>query len=484
MRSRHLPVLLALFLSGCAGLGDYGVPDLSMPAAYKEAKVIREKGWKTATPLDGIPRGTWWSIFRDSALDRLAVQVGTSNQTVKAQEAAWRQAMALVSGAEAGFFPEVGLTGSAIRSGFNSGTTGSGRGGASNTVKDSFALSWEPDFWGRVRMQVASNTASAEASAADIANARLSAEGALAVAYFQMRGVEERRALLDETVAAYRRSSTIVKNQREASIASEADVASAETQLRSAEAEAIATGLTRAQYEHAIAVLTGRAPAELTIPVSGRLVGVPRIPAGIPAELLERRPDIAAAERDVAAAHAAVGVASTAWFPTITLTASGGMTGEHFGDLLKLSHGVWSLGPTLAQTLIDFGAREAQLAEARAQLDQRTALYRQTVLTAFQGVEDQLAALNVLGRQIAAQGEVVTLAKRAVELMLNQYKAGTVAYSNVITAQATALNAEETLISLKTQRLVAAVNLIVALGGGWSTADLPKGPEGRAAASQ
>jgi NodT family efflux transporter outer membrane factor (OMF) lipoprotein len=474
MRSRHASILALLLLTGCAGIGDYMVPDLSVPAAYKEAKTVREKGWKTATPLDGVPSGAWWRVFKDPALDRLAGQVGSANQTVKAQEAAWRYAMAVVTGAEAGFFPELGLTGSAIRSGVNSGASSTGRGSAANTVKDTFTLSWEPDFWGRVRQQVASDKASAEASASDIANARLSAEGALAVAYFQMRGVEDRRSLLDETVAAYRRSAMIVKNQREAGIASEADVASAETQLRSAEADVIATSLTRAQYEHAIAVLGGKAPAELTIPSTGRLAAVPRIPSGVPAELLERRPDIAAAERDVAAAHAAVGVAATAWFPTITLTASGGMTGQHLGDLLKLSNGVWSLGPTLAQTLVDFGAREAQLSQARAQLDQKAATFRQTVLTAFQGVEDQLSALSVLGRQIGVQQEVVQLAKRAVELMLNQYKAGTVAYSNVITAQATALNAEETLISLRTQRLVAAVNLIVALGGGWSTADLAK----------
>jgi NodT family efflux transporter outer membrane factor (OMF) lipoprotein len=462
---------MALALTGCAVGEDYLRPLLAVPAAYKETKVVRTKGWKTATPAETLARGPWWTLFRDPALNRLGPQVAASNQSLKAAEAAWRQALAVVREAEAGYFPTVGFSGNVTRSGAHSATTG--RYSAGSSFRDTFALSWEPDFWGRVRRQVEANTANAAASEADLANARLSAEGTLAVAYFQLRGADERRRLLNETVDAYRRSATIVRNQREAGVASEADLAQAETQLRSAEASAISTGQARAQYEHAIAVLTGRAPAEVAVAATERRVNLPRIPAGVPSELLERRPDIAAAERDIMAANARIGVAETAWFPTISLAASGGTASTSLGGLFKASNSFWSLGPAaVAQTLIDFGARQAQVDQTRAAYDGTVASYRQTVLTAFQAVEDQLSNLSVLARQVTAQAEVVDLAKRAVELTLNQYRAGTVAYSSVITAQATSLNAQEQLISLRTQQFVATVDLIVALGGGWSTADL------------
>lgn len=467
------PILLSftLLLSGCAVGEDYLKPFMAVPATYKEAKVVRQKGWKTATPAETLARGPWWELFRDPALTRLAVQVETGNQSLKAVEASWRQAQALVREAEAGFFPTLSLSGSATRSGAHS--TVSGRFSRTDSFRDTLGVSWEPDFWGRVRRQVEANAASAAASEADLANARLSAQGTLATSYFQLRGADQRRRLLDETVEAYRRSATIVRNQREAGVASEADLAQAETQLRSAEASAIATGQTRAQYEHAIAVLIGKAPAEITVSPSTRGASLPRIPAGLPSELLERRPDIAAAERDVAAANARIGVAESAWFPTISLGVSAGTASSTLAGLMKASNSFWSLGPaSVAQTLVDFGARQSQVDQARASYDASVATYRQTVLSAFQGVEDQLSNLNVLGRQIAAQTEVVDLAKRAVELMLNQYRAGFVSYSNVITAQATALNAQEQLISLRTQQLVDTVELIVALGGGWSTAEL------------
>lgn len=468
-----LPVAFAL--TGCAIGDDYLRPFMAVPPAYKEAKVVREKGWKTATPAETLERGPWWELFRDPALSRLAAQVETNNQSLKAYEASWRQALAVVRESEAGFFPTVSFTGTGTRSGSH---TTTGRFSVGSTYRETFGLSWEPDFWGRVRRQVEADTAGAAASAADLANARLSAQGTLATAYFQLRGADERRRLLEETVEAYRRSATIVRNQREAGVASEADLAQAETQLRSAEASAISTGQARAQYEHAIAVLVGRAPAELSVQGTTRRASLPRIPAGLPSELLERRPDIAAAERDVMAANARIGVAETAWFPTISLAASTGTTSTTIAGLMKASNGFWSLGPaSVAQTLIDFGARQSQVDQAKAAYDGSVASYRQTVLTAFQAVEDQLSNLAVLGRQIAAQGEVVELAKRAVELMLNQYRAGTVAYSNVITAQATALNAQEQLIQLRTQQFVATVDLIVALGGGWSTADLAAKPK-------
>jgi NodT family efflux transporter outer membrane factor (OMF) lipoprotein len=461
-----------LALSACTVGPDYLRPFMEVPVAYKETKVVRQKGWKTAQPRDALDRGAWWTLFRDPMLNTLASQVEISNQSLKAAEANWRVALAAVRGDAAELFPSIGVTDSAVRTGTGGGYNGSGRTRVANQFRQTGTLSWEIDFWGRIRRQVESASADAQASQADLANARLSAQAALATAYFNLRATDERKQLLDETVAAYRRSAEIVRNQREAGIASEADVALAETQLRSAEASAIATGINRAQYEHAIAVLIGKAPAQFGLKPGPRRAILPAIPVGMPSELLERRPDIAAAERSVAAANAQIGVAEAAWFPTVSLSASVGTTSAVLSGLFKASNGFWSVGPTMAATLFDAGKRQAAVDQATAAHDAAVATYRQTVLTAFQGVEDNLASLNVLGRQIAAQEGVVASSEKAVELTMNQYKAGTLGYSNVVSAQATAQSAKETLISLKTQRLIAAVDLIVGLGGGWDASKL------------
>lgn len=404
-----------------------------------------------------------------------------SNQTLKASEAAFRQASAIVAEGRAGFFPTASATASATRSSQPFGSsTGSTRGtsrGSGRTVQNSFdatpSVSWIPDIWGRIRRTVESNVANAQASAADLAAARLSAQATLAIDYFQLRIDDELKRVLDQTVAAYQQSLEIARNQYNAGVAAQTDVITAETQLENARAQAISFGVQRATLEHAIAVLIGKPPAELSLAPAPLAAAVPVMPPGLPSTLLERRPDIAASERAVAAANAQIGVAESAYFPDLTLTGSLGFASTELGNLFSLSNSAWSIGAQVAQTIFEGGLRGAQVDAARAFYDQSVANYRQTALAGLQQVEDALSSLRILEQQAEVQARALDFAREALQLTLNQYQAGTVAYTNVVVAQATALGDEQTTLTILGNRLVASVTLVEALGGGWDRAQLP-----------
>ena len=453
---------MLFFISACTVGPDYRRPEVAVPAAYKE-----EAGWRKARPADAIDRGAWWSVFRDPVLDGLARQIEISNQNLKAAEAAFRQAEAIVAQSRAGFFPTAQVNATAQRS------RSPGSGSIANSFSVTGSASWVPDLWGRVRRTVESDVASAQASTGDLAGARLAAQGQLAGAYLQLRVADELKRLLDSAVKAYGESLRISQNQYNAGIAAASDVAQARTQLDSTQARAIAVGVSRAQLEHAIAVLIGKAPAELTIAPASTVPPLPDIPAGLPSTLLERRPDIAAAERRMAAANATIGVAETAFFPDVALSADAGVMAATLARLLSASSRLWSFGSTLSQTVFDAGARHAQVDQARAAFDATVAGYRQNVLTGFQQVEDQLAALRILAEQAAAQDRAVASSREAERIIFNQYRAGTVAFTHVVVAQTAALGNAEAALSVRQSRLSAAVALIQALGGGWNAAQLP-----------
>jgi len=469
---RLIGVLAAAALAPACTVGpDYSRPSAPVPAQYKEA------GWKVGEPLDGIDRGAWWSIYRDPVLDGLERQIDISNQNLKAAAAAFQQAEWIVAQARAGFFPIGDVNASAQRSrtgGGSSSTTGFGRSGfISNVFSTSASASWVPDLWGKIRRTVESDVASAQVTAGDLATARLSAQGALASDYLQLRVADELKRLLDATAKAYAESLRITRNQYAVGAASQSDVAQAETQLRSTEAQAIAVGVTRAQLEHAIAVLIGKPPAELSIAPTEVVTEVPDIPAGVPSALLERRPDIAAAERQMAATNAQIGVAVAAFYPTITLSANYGVSASLINKLLIDQARFWAFGSSFVETVFDAGARNAIVQEALAFFDQTIANYRQTVLTAFQQIEDQLAAQRILAQEAETQAAAVTSAREAVRIINNQWLAGTVNYTSVVVAQATALANEETALNIRQGRLIASAALIQDLGGGWDVTQLP-----------
>jgi NodT family efflux transporter outer membrane factor (OMF) lipoprotein len=457
-------------LSACAVGPDYQRPDAPMTARYKEQPVADTGMWQPARPGSAADGGAWWSVFGDPVLDDLLAQVKISNQNVKAYEAAYRQAVAVADAARASFFPTLSLGASDTRAQTVSSsrlTGGSSVSTVATSASASVSASWAPDIWGKIRRTVEEQQASAEASAADLAAAELSAKGSLAADYFTLRYEDALKHLLQQTVEAYDRSLQITRNQYVSGTAARADVAQAEAQLASARAQLVATGVQRAQMEHAIAVLVGKVPAEFSIADNGLLPQPPQIPVGLPSALLERRPDIASDERKVASANAAIGVAVAAYFPSLTLSGSSGFSSSSLGSLLQASNNVWSVGPQLALTIFDAGAREAQVEEARAAYDQAVANYRQQVLSSFQGIEDQLASLKVLAQEAEVQNQAVAASEEAERLIFNQYKAGTVAYTSVVTAQATALSAKQSALSLAASRLSAAVTLIQDLGGGW-----------------
>jgi NodT family efflux transporter outer membrane factor (OMF) lipoprotein len=464
-------IAVVVVVSACTVGPDYQRPDAPVPALYKEA------GWKVGQPLDAIDRGAWWSVYKDPVLDDLERQIDISNQNLKAAEAAFQQAEWIVAQARAGFFPTVDLNGSAQRSrtgGGSSSSTGVGRSGfVTSTFSTSGSASWVPDLWGKIRRTVESNVASAQASAGDLASARLSAQGTLASDYLQLRVADELKRLLDSAAKYYAESLRITRNQYQSGTTDQSAVSQAETQLESTQAQAIAIGVTRAQLEHAIAVLIGKPPAEFSIPPTEAMIVVPVIPAEMPSALLERRPDIAASERQMASANAQIGVAVAAFYPDITLSADSGTSALTLNHLLATSSRFWSFGSNLVQTVFDAGARNAQVEQARAVFDQDVANYRQTVLTAFQQVEDQLAGLRILAQQAEVQDKAVAAAFEAERIINNQYLAGTVAYTSVIVAQQTALANAETAVNIRQSRLVASAALIQALGGGWDTTQLP-----------
>jgi NodT family efflux transporter outer membrane factor (OMF) lipoprotein len=481
MKKIALALLLAT-ASACSVGPDYKKPDAPTATQFKE-----QAGWKASDPQDEIDRGAWWSVYKDPVLDDLEKQIDISNQTLKQSEAAYRQARAVVDQARASFFPTITGSGSAQRSyegpgvrssGLGTLTTAAGSrsagGTAFNDFSSSVGASWDLDVWGKIRRTVEGDVATAQASAADLASARLSAQSTLAADYFELRYQEELKRLLDTTVIDFKRSLEITQNQYNAGVAAKADVLTAQTQLLNTQASAINSGVLRATLEHAIAVLVGKPPADFSIAPSKELTGkVPVAPVGLASTLLERRPDIAAAERRMAAANAQIGVAIAAYFPDITLSGSFGSQGADFAKLFASPASTWSVGGTIAETLLDFGSRSAQVEQARAAFDQNIASYRQTVLSGFQQVEDELSTLRILQEQASVEVEAVKTAQEAERLTLNQYKAGTVPYSSVITAQAAALQAEETALGVTENRLTASVTLIEAIGGGWDANKLP-----------
>jgi NodT family efflux transporter outer membrane factor (OMF) lipoprotein len=454
-------------LCGCAAGPDYRRPPVPAPMAYKELK-----GWKEAQPRDTVIRAAWWKAFNDSLLDALEEKVGTGNQSLAQAEAQYRQARALVQGARANYFPVVSASATAGRSWQPSRTAVSG-----TNPTDQFSLSldasWEIDLWGRVRRQVEAGEASAQASAADVQVLRLSIQAELAQDYFQLRTLDAQQQTLDDTVAAYEKALALTENRYAAGVAAKADVVQAQTQLETTRAQAIDIGIQRAQLEHAIALLLGKAPADFSIPAAPIVSMLPQVPIGIPSDILERRPDVASAERTMAAANAQIGVAKAAYFPSLTLSASTGYLATQFAELLTAPSFLWALGPAaLAQTLFDGGARKAQTEQAIASYEAAVAAYTQTVLTSFQQVEDTLAALRILAEEAQVQDAAVKAARESVVLTTNQYKAGTVSYLNVITAQSIALANERTALGIRGQQLNGAVSLIKALGGGWNASEL------------
>ncbi len=450
---------LILLLGACSVGPDYERPDVSVPSAYKELP----KDWKEASPRDDAKRGDWWKIFNDPLLNALEAQIDISNQNLKAAEAAYRAAIAQTAADSASFFPAFSLEGGGTR-------TYSKAAPKSNATKytASVAGSWSLDLWGRIRRTVESDEATAEASAADLASARLSAQTLLAANYFNLRAQDEIKKLLEKTVDGLQRAYAIVRDRYAHGVASKADLMSAQQQLDSAKGQALGAGIERARLEHVIATLIGKTPAELSLAPAPLTTHVATIPVGIPSTLLERRPDIAAAERRVAAANADIGVATAAWFPDLTLTGSYGYSSAVFDKLFQAPSSLWSYGPSLAATLFDAGARSARIDIAEAEYDKTVAEYRQTVLTAFQEVEDNLAALRILAERADAEASVVKAAREAERLTMNQYKTGIVPYSSVITAQNAVLSCAQTALTVRQNRLTASVSLIEALGGGWN----------------
>ncbi len=456
LRAACLGTLLPL--AACSVAPVYERPALSaMPAAFKEAGAL----WQPAQPADAIDRGDWWTLFQDEDLNRLAAQVQLSNQNIAAAVAAYAQAQALVREQGAALLPSVNLTGSETRSGGE----GSARPGTS--AQAALGASWAPDLWGRLGSTVSGARASAQASQADLASARLSAVGSLVAAYFQLREADAEIALLQEIDQAYQRSLQITRNRYEAGVAPASDVQQARTQLANAQADLATVRQNRARYEHAIAVLTGVPPGSFSLPPATWVARVPQVPAAVPSELLQRRPDIASAERAVAAANAQIGVQRAAYYPSLSLSASLGRSGSSVADLFSASGALWSLGLSAAQTVFDGGAIAARVEGAQAARDARAASYRQTVLTAFQGVEDQLTTIRALQTQEPLRQEAVATARLTETQLQNRYRAGQASYTDVVTAQIAALTARRTLLQLQVSRQLAAAALVQALGGGW-----------------
>lgn len=450
----------ALLLSACAAGPDYQRPTVDTPAAFKELG-----DWKPAEPREPAA-DNWWAAFGDPVLDDLQARLEVSNQNLRAAEAAYRQALALADAARASWFPAINASAGATRSATSAATAASGNAPPRNSFSLGATVSWELDVWGRIARTVEGADASLAASAADLAAARLSARATLAQTYFQLRAAERQQALLDASVAAYTRALELTRNRYAAGVAGKVDVAQAESQLRSARAAALDASLSRSQYEHAIAVLLGQAPAAFTLaPVDAPLPEAP-VAVTLPSTLLERRPDIAAAERRVAAANAAIGAAQAARFPVLGLSGNTGFRNAQIEDLLTVPSRYWSLGPTLAAAVFDAGAKKAAVGQAQASWERAVATYRQTVLVAFQEVEDNLAAMRLLEAAAVEQAAAVTAAAEAEAIAMNQYRAGTVSYLNVVTAQATHLAARRSANDLATRRLLAAVQLAKNAGGG------------------
>ncbi|MFK2854606.1 efflux transporter outer membrane subunit [Dyella humi] len=467
MKTLHtvLATSLAVLLGGCMVGPDYHRPQVSVPTQYKEMP-----GWTAATPEAGeAPKGEWWTTFNDPLLNQLEPMVSVSNQTVQQAYANYQQAQAEVQVARASLFPTLGVTGSATKQ--RTGSSSSQRAiSTSGSLEGN--VSWAPDLWGKVRRSVEESKATAQASQATLANATLSEQVSLADALIELRVSDADIDLLQKTVDAYTEYLRVVENQGAAGTTPPSDVLTARTQLESAKSSLIALGIARAQYVHAIAVLVGKNPEELDIPHSTSLPTLPTMPVGVPSTLLQRRPDIAVAERQMAAQNAAVGVAVAAYYPSFTLSAADGFSQTPLAGLLHVANHVWSLGADASETVFDFGARHGQVAAAKAAYEAAVANYRGTVLTSLQNVEDDLSNLRILAQQADVQNAVVSNATQGAQIALNEYQAGTVDYTTAATAQATQLSAQQSALSITQQRLLDTVSLIGDMGGGWSADEL------------
>jgi NodT family efflux transporter outer membrane factor (OMF) lipoprotein len=498
-----MAVAAAFLNSACIVGPNYVKPKATAPASFKEPlppNFKEAEGWKQGEPKDDLHRGKWWELFNDPVLNALEEQINVSNQTLAAAEAQFRQSRAAIRVAHSGLGPTISsapsLTGAMISS--NSGATHGLPTVPLADIDIPVSASWVPDLWGQIRRTIEGATATAQASAADLENARLSIQTQLALDYFQLRGQDAQKQLLDSTVTAYEAALRLTQNRYAQGVASQVDVVQAQTQLEQTRAQSTDTEVTRQTFEHAIAILIGKPPSQLTIviiPVASAAASgavstaqitastaqiassLPPIPGVIPSELLERRPDIAGNERRVAAANAQIGVAISAYYPTLSLGASGGIQSSSLLSLFTWPSRFWSLGPTLSETFFDYGRRRGITEEARAAYDQTVANYRESVLTAFQNVEDQLSTLRILERESRQQADAVRYAERSLELANAQYTGGITTYLQVITAQTFALQNELTAVQLNTRRMTASVSLIQGLGGGWDVSKLPSGKD-------
>jgi NodT family efflux transporter outer membrane factor (OMF) lipoprotein len=481
--------LTACFLAGCTVGPKYHTPPADTPAAYKEltpADYKNTDGWKVAQPKDDVLRGKWWEIFGDPQLNALEEKVNISNQNIASAAASFFAARALVKEARSQLFPTVttgpsitaarssAKLGSAAASGLHSGTgSTSSTGGTFEEYTFPFDATWQPDLFGRIRNTIKSAAYGAQASAADLENTRLTVQADVAVDYFQLRGQDALKQLLDATVVAYQESLDLTRAQYETGIGTDEAVAQAETQLEATQAQDAALGIQRAQFEHAIAMLTGQPASTFSIPVEPLTSKSPAIPIGVPSQLLERRPDVAAAERLVAQANAQIGIARAAYFPTLTLSAAAGFQSSSFTTWFSWPSRFFSIGAAAAETILDAGLRRATVQQYRAQYDETVANYRQTVLTAFQQVEDNLASLRILSVEIQYQDTAVESAEKSLAIAKDRYSLGIDPYLNVLTAQTALLSNQETAVNLRIQQMTASGGLIEALGGGWNASQLP-----------
>jgi NodT family efflux transporter outer membrane factor (OMF) lipoprotein len=466
--------LASLALGGCMVGPNYKTPSAPAPPAYSENG--HNGDWTAATPSDSVNRGAWWTIYQNPELSDLEERCATANQNIVAALHAYEQAHDLVRENRASLFPAVAIGASASRNRISNTTPLRPAGSPADYWEFLIPLniSWEPDLWGGIRRQIESSAANAQTSAANLASTRLSLQGTLAVTYFQLRGLDLQAQLLRFTIDAYTQSLQLTQARLKGGLATEIDVDEAQAQLEQTRAQLIDLGVQRAQYEHAIAVLIGVPATGFHLAEQPLTGDPPTVPTGVPSELLERRPDIAAAERQVAAANALIGVAKSAYYPNVTLAAGGGVESDMASQIFNSGSAQWNAGPSASELLFDAGRRKAQVDYAVAQREQATALYREQVLSAFRDVEDQLSALRVLEQEAAAQQRAVDVAKRTTELSKLRYKRGLAAYLEVLTNQTDELNDERAAASLVARRIVASAQLQMALGGGWSTTQLPK----------
>ena len=476
-----LAVSLGVLLSGCTVGPNYQRPSAPSAPAFKEDAVPvpppnpPNGGWKQATPDDSAIRGKWWELYNDPQLNQLEEKVAISNQTLKAAYEQYMQARAAVQVSRSQYYPTVAVSPSLSRNRISANEPQ-----VSPTTQKQYnnlllegQVAWEPDLWGSIRRQVESQRATAQATAGDLANVELSVRSELATDYFELRGLDTQKQILDTTVQQYREYLALTQIRFKGGVATDVDVAEAQTQLDQTIAQDIDVGVARAQYEHAIAVLIGEPASSFSLASAPLTLQLPQIPVGVPSQLLERRPDIAAAERRTAAANAQIGIAIAAYYPTITLGGAGGFQSTRFGNWFQGPSSLWSLGGSATELLFDAGRRHALTQQARDAYEQNTANYRQTVLQSFQEVEDSLSSLRILNSESVAQQRAVSSAERSLNVSVDRYKGGVTTYLEVITAQATQLANERTAADITTRQFAASVQLVKALGGGWDTSRLP-----------